>query len=179
MEGLSRKTTWQINWCPKLTFTNRQESEVKLLSRVQLFVTRWTVAYQAPQSMEIFQARILEWVAISFSRDSSRPRDWTWVSHVAGRCFTIWDTREAIAGRFFTNWAIREAHQAGKMHLTSPNGLLGGYFLWCLFFNCENFNIELIKMKNTCGVRKVCFWDGSGFSHVATASGYLLLSYKR
>ena len=33
----------------------------------------------------IFQARILEWVAISFSRGSSRPRDWTQVSRTAGR----------------------------------------------------------------------------------------------
>ena len=32
----------------------------------------------------IFQARILEWVAISFSRGSSWPRDRTWVSHIAG-----------------------------------------------------------------------------------------------
>ena len=38
----------------------------------------------------IFQARILEWVAISFSRGSSRPRDWTRVSCIVGRCFTIW-----------------------------------------------------------------------------------------
>ena len=37
----------------------------------------------------IFQARVLEWVAISFSRASSRPRDQTWVSCIAGRCFTI------------------------------------------------------------------------------------------
>ena len=35
----------------------------------------------------IFQARVLEWVAISFSRGSSRPRDRTRVSHIAGRCF--------------------------------------------------------------------------------------------
>ena len=35
-----------------------------------------------------------EWVAISFSRGSSRPRDWTQVSLIAGRCFTIWATRE-------------------------------------------------------------------------------------
>ena len=42
----------------------------------------------------IFQARILEWVAISFSRGSSRPRGQTWVSCIAGRCFTIWATRE-------------------------------------------------------------------------------------
>ena len=43
----------------------------------------------------IFQARVLEWVAISFSRGSSWPRDWNWVSHIAGRCFTISATREA------------------------------------------------------------------------------------
>ena len=44
----------------------------------------------------IFQARILDWVAISFSRGSSRPRDWTQVSHIAGRCFTIWAIREGL-----------------------------------------------------------------------------------
>ena len=37
----------------------------------------------------IFQARILEWVAISFSRRSSQPRDWTRVSRIVGRRFTI------------------------------------------------------------------------------------------
>ena len=36
----------------------------------------------------ISQARILGWVAISFSRGSSWPRDWTWVSYMAGRLFT-------------------------------------------------------------------------------------------
>ena len=43
----------------------------------------------------IFQARVLEWVAISFSRGSSKPRDQIQVSHTAGRFFTIWATREA------------------------------------------------------------------------------------
>ena len=37
----------------------------------------------------ILQARILEWVAISFSRGSSRPRDRTQVSCIAGRCFNL------------------------------------------------------------------------------------------
>ena len=37
----------------------------------------------------IFQARVLEWVAISFSRGSSRLRDWTQVSRIAGGCFTL------------------------------------------------------------------------------------------
>ena len=43
----------------------------------------------------IFQARILEWVVIPFSRGSSWSRDQTWVSCIAGRLFTIWATREA------------------------------------------------------------------------------------
>ena len=43
----------------------------------------------------ILQARILEWVAVPSCRGSSQPRDWTWVSCIAGRFFTIWATREA------------------------------------------------------------------------------------
>ena len=45
----------------------------------------------------ILQARILEWVAIPFSRESSQPRDWTQVSSNAGRFFTVWVTREALS----------------------------------------------------------------------------------
>ena len=37
----------------------------------------------------ILQARILEWVTISFSRGSSRPGDRTWVSHIVGRRFNL------------------------------------------------------------------------------------------
>ena len=54
----------------------------------------WPVARQAPLSMDILQARILEWVAMPFSRGSSQPRDQTQVSHTAGRFFTSWATRE-------------------------------------------------------------------------------------
>ena len=39
--------------------------------------------------------RILEWIAIPFSRESSQPRNRTWVSCIAGRFFTVWATREA------------------------------------------------------------------------------------
>ena len=35
----------------------------------------------------IFQARVLEWVAICFSSGSSQPRNQTWVSFIVGRCF--------------------------------------------------------------------------------------------
>ena len=60
-----------------------------------LFVTPWTVARQAPLSMGILQARILEWVAMLSSRGSAWPRDQTQVSHIAGEFFTVWATREA------------------------------------------------------------------------------------
>ena len=86
----------------------------------------------------IFQARLLEWVAVPFSRGSSQPRDQTQVSHIAGRFFTSWPPRKpkilewvaypfssgsswprnrtrvsCFAGKFFTNWAVREA----RMHI--------------------------------------------------------------
>ena len=48
----------------------------------------------------VFQARLLEWAAISFSRGSSQPRDQTRVSHIADRRFTIWATKEAHINRF-------------------------------------------------------------------------------
>ena len=44
----------------------------------------------------ISQATILEWLAISFSKGSSQPRDQTGVSCIAGRLFTIWTTREVL-----------------------------------------------------------------------------------
>ena len=43
----------------------------------------------------ILQAWILEWVAFPFSRGSFQPRDRIQVSHIAGRFFTSWATREA------------------------------------------------------------------------------------
>ena len=47
----------------------------------------------------ILQARILEWVATSFSRVSSRLGERTQVSHIAGRCFNLCATREALCIR--------------------------------------------------------------------------------
>ena len=55
----------------------------KSFSHVQLFATPWTVAWQAPLSMGILQARIQEWVAMPSSRGSSQPRDGTCVSYVS------------------------------------------------------------------------------------------------
>ena len=58
----------------------------------------------------IFQARVLEWVAISFSRGSSWPWDWTQVSRIAVRRLTLWATREA---QFYECkcWTIKKAER--------------------------------------------------------------------
>ena len=57
----------------------------------------------SPPGSSVREARILEWVAMPFSRGSSPPRDRTCVSYVS-----------CIASRFFTHWAIREATEDVK-----------------------------------------------------------------
>ena len=63
-------------------------SEAKLLSHVQ-FCDPMYSSLPGFFIHGIFQARTLEWIAISFSRESSQPRNWTQVSHTAGRLFII------------------------------------------------------------------------------------------
>ena len=62
----------------------------------------WTVAYQAPLFMGFSRQGYWSGVAISFSRGSSQPRDRTQISCTAGRCFTIWATRETR----WLEWAL-------------------------------------------------------------------------
>ena len=79
----------------------RSWSEVKWSEFTQLYLTLCYPMDCSPPGSSvhgIFQARILEWVAISFSRRSSRPRDRNWVSRIVGRCFTFWATREVTEG---------------------------------------------------------------------------------
>ena len=85
---------------------------------------------------EILQARILEWVAISFSRGSSRPRDQIQVSCIAGRYFTIWATRETLApNSFFVFCCLRSCFSRYKncskgFQVPGPS-LSHCYLPWC------------------------------------------------
>ena len=58
----------------------------------------------------ILQARILEWVVISFSRGSSRPRDRTWVSRTGGRRFNLWATREVLISGIQQSDSVRHTY---------------------------------------------------------------------
>ena len=62
----------------------------KSLNSVQLFCDPMDYRVHG-----ILQARILEWVAIYFSRESTQPRDQTQVSHIASGFFASWPNREA------------------------------------------------------------------------------------
>ena len=100
------------------------QNERKYLQRKQLTMDWWwfssSVMSDSCDPMDcsrpgssvhgIFQARILEWIAISFSRGSSRPRNWTQVFCIAGRFFTDWAMRVARQGINLQN--IRAAHTA-------------------------------------------------------------------
>ena len=77
----------------------------------------------------IFQARVLEWVIISFSRGSSQPRNWTLVSGIAGRCFTIWATREALFLEHTVNRLEKSFHFGGFNFLIFFC-LIGFLFWW-------------------------------------------------
>ena len=71
------------------TTLKAQSENCQSLSCILLFVTLWIVAHQPPLTHGILQARILEWVAIPFSRRSLQPRDQIWVSRITGRFFTV------------------------------------------------------------------------------------------
>ena len=65
----------------------------------------------------ILQARMLEWVAISFSRGSSLPRDRTQVYYIAGRRFNLHTTREALMTNLDSILKSRDITLSTKVHL--------------------------------------------------------------
>ena len=77
----------------------------------------------------ILQTRILEWVAIPFSRGSSQPRDWTQIS--------------CVAGGFFTSWATREAQEYWMGRLSLLQGMFLTQELNRGFLNCRQILYQL------------------------------------
>ena len=110
------------------------EVKWKSLSRVQLLVTHglFTPGNSLGQNTGvcivhgILQARLLEWVPFPFSMGSTQPRDWTQVSHIAGKFFTSWAAREALffISSTITQWLASPVIQFCKpeiwFHLLKP-----------------------------------------------------------
>ena len=87
----------------------------------------------------IFQARILEWVIMPFSRGSSPSRDQTWVSCVAGRLFTVWATRETYVLALVLYLNIFNVHHQSFCSRLSSHFFVG----WRLCLS--RLHIRLIK----------------------------------
>ena len=85
----------------------------------------------------ILQASILEWPDIPFSRGSSQPRDWTLVSYIAGRFFTIWATGESCT----SVW---------EYHIFMKEGMFS--FLW---------RIERFHLNQKLSAARVCFFPSA------------------
>ena len=91
VQRVTKSQTWVNSWAWVQFYICMYWSEVKWKSLSSLTLCD-------PMDCRvhgILQARILEWVAIPFSRGSSQPMDWTQVSRNAGGFFTSWATREA------------------------------------------------------------------------------------
>ena len=103
----------------------------------------------------VLQTRTREWAAMPFSRGSSRTRDWTWVSYIAARFFTIWATRESPRNdidpwkddrerkaqwisKYKTEWSRKRRCSGGTVIwifpwdvAENPNKLFGQTDTWC------------------------------------------------
>ena len=86
--------------------------------KTKVKVSQWCPALCNPTDYTvhgILQARILEWVALPFSRGSSQPRDWTQVSHTADEFFTSWAIGEPIGEpKNSTKINITQGHMAAS-----------------------------------------------------------------
>ena len=86
-------------------------------NHVQLCATLWTVAHQAPLSMGFSRQEYWSGLPFSFPEDFLNPGLGTWVSHIAGRFFTIWATRKA-PGKMYLHWKYSSCCMCAKLCLT-------------------------------------------------------------
>ena len=84
----------------------------------------------------ILQARVLEWVAISFPRGSSQPSDWTRVSCIVGGCFTIWATQAACVTNLDCILKSRDITLSTKVHLVKAMAFP------VVIYGCESWTIK-------------------------------------
>ena len=96
MDPKVKRAQWNHQSCRvKTIHVQKKESESEVAQLCPTLCDPLDCSLPSSSVHGIFQARVLEWGAIAFSRRSSRPRDWTQVSHIVGRRFTVWATREA------------------------------------------------------------------------------------
>ena len=96
----------------------------------------------------ILQARILEWVAISFSMGSSRPRDWTQVSCIAGIFFAIWAILwvHLVWDCFSWAWMSVSFYRFGKFSAVISSNMFSAPFPFSLPLGHFNVNVSILDV---------------------------------
>ena len=90
------KSLWPDTWCWHQPLISLQPVNQWSCSVVSDSAIPWIVAYQAPPSMEFSRQEYQSRLPLSSPGDLPQARDWTQVFSIAGRCFTVWATREAL-----------------------------------------------------------------------------------
>ena len=98
----------------------------------------------------IFQAIVLEWIAISFSRGSSRPRDPTQVSLIVDRHFTIWATGEVLK------------HTVINLIINMLSEYVGLRYLW---------HIQTVSLEDINSKESTCNSGDTGYMSLIPRSG--------
>ena len=138
-----------------------------LISHVWFFMTPWTVAYQPPLSIGILQTRILQWVAIPFSRGSSWPRERTW--SLALQADSL---RSEPPGTY--SWLKNNPQTYTGAQLSRDNALKilvlgGGTFFWTTdpsvvnFQVGSNFSINAFMSPSCTLFHQSWGWESTGF----------------
>ena len=92
----------------------------------------------------IFQAIVLEWIAISFSRGSSRPRNRTRVSRIVDRCFIIWATREVLSIGQRMEFIYKKCFNGTAERFMSPLIVSSGTWAWKGCFTLSFWSLDLM-----------------------------------
>ena len=103
LRAKKEKTLKDEHWKPSKAFDEGRQGQSPTCLKAKVLVAQSCPTLCDPIDCDplgssvhgILQARILEWVAIPFSRGSPQPRNQIRVSCIAGRFFTVWATREA------------------------------------------------------------------------------------
>ena len=97
---------------------NKVKSEIEVAQWCLILCDPMDCSLPGSSLHGILQARVLEWVTVSFSTGSSRPRDRTRVSCIVDRCLTIWATRGALNNK--QNKNTNPIISREDYHLTQP-----------------------------------------------------------
>ena len=134
------KSSWEMRLKVWLVRSLRVQYVLSCFCCVRFFAIPWIIAQQAPLSIVILQARILEWVAIPSSRGSSLLRDRTHVSCgscIVGRLFTCEKPHVFLNFVKIINFPIQEVQSSSNRRNT--NKRTSTHILTKILGNCDKY----------------------------------------